>query len=168
MKNVFKLPQLRPGSVQVTVGGLWCLFLAAFLAALMSSVDSYLNSASTMLANDLYKRFINPGVRGERLLRIGRIITAALVLWGILFALLLSRIEKSGIYAVFQTLMSFLAAPSFVLILTGILWKRATRAGAFSGALPKASRRDSSSARCGSTAASLTRIFCDRRADLAA
>jgi SSS family solute:Na+ symporter len=66
---------------------------------------------------------------------VGRIITVALVVWAILFALALSRMEGSGIYAVFQTLMAFIAAPSFALILTGILWKRATGTGAFIGFL---------------------------------
>ena len=31
---------------------------AAFLAALMSSVDSYLNSATTLYVNDFYRRFL--------------------------------------------------------------------------------------------------------------
>ena len=39
--------------------GLRGLFVAAFLAALMSSIDSYLNSAATIVSHDLYKRFVN-------------------------------------------------------------------------------------------------------------
>jgi SSS family solute:Na+ symporter len=137
-----KFPELRDGdtSIPTLIGhllpqGLRGLFLAAFIAALMSSVDSYLNSTSTMLSNDIYRRFIRPAATERDLLRIGRKVTAGLVVWGIAFALLLSRIEGMGIYAIFQTLMAFLAAPSFSLIVTGILWKRATGTGAFAGFL---------------------------------
>ncbi|HSG73045.1 MAG TPA: sodium/solute symporter, partial [Planctomycetaceae bacterium] len=55
--------------------GLRGLFVAAFLAALMSSIDSYLNSASTIVSNDLYKRFLNPTATDEKLLSIGRLTT---------------------------------------------------------------------------------------------
>ena len=111
------------------------LFLAAFLAALMSSVDSYVNSAATLLTNDLYKRFLNPAASDERLLRIGRTVTAGLILWGILFALYLSRLEGSGIYAIFQTLLAFFQGPALAVVLTGVLWRRATAPGALTGFL---------------------------------
>ena len=113
--------------------GLRGLFLAAFMAAMMSSVDSYLNSAATLLTNDLYKRFIRPDSTGEHILRIGRIVTVVLIVWGIVFALLLGRIESSGIYAIFQTLMAFFQGPALAVLVTGILWRRATGAGALTG-----------------------------------
>ena len=115
--------------------GLRGLFLAAFLAALMSSVDSYLNSASTILTNDLYQRFLDRTATPRKLLKVGRWVTAGLVVWAVLFALVSAENEESGIYAIFQTLMAFIAAPSFSLIVTGILWRRATRTGAFVGFL---------------------------------
>jgi SSS family solute:Na+ symporter len=113
--------------------GLKGLFLAAFMAALMSSIDSYLNSAATLLTNDLYKRFLRPTATDEHLLRIGRNVTIILILWGIAFALILSRIESSGIYAIFQTLMAFFQGPAFAILISGILWRRATGAGAMVG-----------------------------------
>ena len=113
--------------------GLRGLFLAAFMAAMMSSVDSYLNSAATLLTNDLYKRFIRPQSTDEHILRIGRIVTVVLIVWGIVFALLLGRIESSGIYAIFQTLMAFFQGPALAVLITGILWRRATGAGALVG-----------------------------------
>ncbi len=107
--------------------GLRGLFVAAFLAALMSSIDSYLNSAATIVSSDLYKRFINPAVTDEQLLRVGRVTTVALIFWALGFAFLLTRMnEESGIYAIFQTLMAFFQAPAFAILLLGILWRRAT------------------------------------------
>ncbi len=107
--------------------GLRGLFVAAFLAALMSSIDSYLNSAATIVSYDLYKRFVNPAVTPERLLTIGRITTLGLVVWAIVFALLLTRMsEKSGLYAIFQTLLAFFQGPALAILLLGVLWRRAT------------------------------------------
>jgi solute:Na+ symporter, SSS family len=107
--------------------GLRGLFVAAFLAALMSSIDSYLNSAATIVAHDLYKRFVNPQVSGEKMLKIGRVVTTCLVTWAIAFAFLLAQIgTDSGLYAIFQTLMAFFQGPAFAILVIGIFWKRAT------------------------------------------
>ncbi len=128
------LPDLKDGDAAIPslVGvllpaGLRGLFVAAFLAALMSSIDSYLNSAATIVSNDFYKRFFNQEVSDERLLKVGRYTTIGLVVWAIAFAFVLTVMnEKSGIYAIFQTLMAFFQGPCFAILLIGILWRRAT------------------------------------------
>ena len=128
------LPDLQDGDAAIPnlVGvllpaGLRGLFVAAFLAALMSSIDSYLNSAATIVSHDLYKRFYNQDVTDVSLLVIGRITTLALVVWAVGFAFLLTLMsEQSGIYAIFQTLMAFFQGPAFAILLIGILWRRAT------------------------------------------
>lgn len=110
------------------------MFVAAFLAALMSSIDSYLNSAATIVSNDIYHRFIDRNVTEERLLTVGRVTTFGFVVWAIGFAFLLTRLkEGSGIYAIFQTLMAFFQGPALAVLLTGVLWKRATGAAALTG-----------------------------------
>ena len=131
---VVLLPDLKDGDAAIPnlVGvllpaGLRGLFVAAFLAALMSSIDSYLNSAATIVSNDFYKRFIDRNVSDERLLKVGRITTLALVAWAVVFAFLLTAMsEESGIYAIFQTLMAFFQGPAFAILLIGVLWRRAT------------------------------------------
>lgn len=125
-------PTLVAAMLPIGVKG---LFLAAFAAALMSSIDSYLNSAATILTNDLYRRFIRPDADERRLLSVGRIATVALLLWGIGFGLYVSRIEGSGIYAIFQTLMAFFQGPAFAILVAGLLWRRATGPGALVGFL---------------------------------
>jgi solute:Na+ symporter, SSS family len=128
------LPDLEDGDIAIPqlVGvilpvGLRGLFVAAFLAALMSSIDSYLNSASTIVSNDFIRRFINPDASEKSLLTIGRITTVLLVAWAIVFAFMLTRMnENSGLYAIFQTLMAFFQGPAFAILLIGILWRRAT------------------------------------------
>ena len=109
--------------------GLRGIFLAAFLAALMSSVDSYLNSASTLIAHDVYRRFIRPTADPQQMLRIGRLVTTGLVAWAIVSALVMARFDE-GIYTIFQTLMSFFQGPAFAVLLGATLWKRATGTGA--------------------------------------
>lgn len=116
--------------------GLTGLFLSAFLAALMSSIDSYLNSAATILSNDLYKRLLRPSATDEQLLVIGRWTTIALVVWAIGFSLVVQHWDESqssGIYAIFQTLMAFFQGPALAILITGLLWKRANGIGAFVG-----------------------------------
>ena len=112
--------------------GLKGLFLAAFLAALMSSIDSYLNSASTIVTNDFYKRFFRRDATDESLLKIGRGVTFLLVIWAIGFSFFLMT-RSEGIYTIFQTLMAFFQGPAFAILLTGLLWKRATGVAAFIG-----------------------------------
>jgi len=93
----------------------------------MSSVDSYLNSAATILSHDLYKRFVNPQADERRLLIIGRTTTCGLLAWAIGFAFLLLRAsEESGIYAIFQTMMAFFQGPALAVLLLGVFWRRAT------------------------------------------
>jgi len=128
------LPDLSDGDTAVPslVGellpaGMRGLFVAAFLAALMSSIDSYLNSAATIVSSDLYKRFVNRDTTDEQLLKIGRATTVALVGWAVAFAFLLTMMDEgSGLYAIFQTLMAFFQGPAFAILLIGILWRRAT------------------------------------------
>lgn len=101
------------------------LFLAAFIAALMSSIDSYLNSASTIFTRDFYLRWIDRTADDRRLLRIGRLATAGLVVWAVAFAFWM-RHAGQGIYTIFQTLMSFFQGPALAILLAGLLWRRAT------------------------------------------
>lgn len=129
-----KFPDLEEGDaafprlVSVLLpSGLRGVFVAGFIAALMSSVDSYLNSAATIVCNDLYKRFVHRDADERQLLRMGRITTVALVAWGVGFAFfLLQADDGSGIYAIFQTLMAFFQGPALALLLLGVFWRRAT------------------------------------------
>ena len=137
------IPDLPDGDIaiprlvtEVLPAGARGSFIAAFLAALMSSVDSYVHSAAALLCKDLYQRLLRPDASEDQLLRVGRMATIALVAWAILFAEILMRMDQSsGIYVIFQTLMSFFQGPAFAILLAGILWKRATAPAATAGLL---------------------------------
>jgi SSS family solute:Na+ symporter len=56
------------------------------------------------------------------------------MLWAIYFAIVVKtwdEQEGSGIYSIFQTLMAFFQGPALAVLLTGILWRRATGRAAF-------------------------------------
>lgn len=137
---VVKFPDLQDGDqaiprlvAEIFPSGFRGLFVAAFMAALMSSVDSYLNSATTLFSHDLYKRFLRPDATDRGLLAVGRATTVVLTAWGIVFALNAGRFDNSGVYAIFQTLMAFFQGPALAILLAGMFWRRATGAGAVVG-----------------------------------
>ena len=141
-----KFPELADGDqafpklvAAVLPAGIRGLFLAAFVAALMSSVDSYLNASATVVTHDFYRRYGNRGADDRRLLVIGRSVTVVLMIWAVGFAFLVKWMDESGkasgIYAIFQTLMAFFQGPALAVILCGFLWKRANGIGALTGFL---------------------------------
>lgn len=108
------------------------MFVAAFLAALMSSVDSYLNSATTLYVNDFYRRFYNPNADEGQMLAVGRWTTIGFVLWGIYFAFQLLAFP-AGIYSIFQTLLSFILGPTLAVLIAGMVSRNASSDGALTG-----------------------------------
>ena len=111
--------------------GLAGLVFVAFIAALHSSVDSTLNSASTLWTRDIYQRFIRQRASDRHYLFVGRVLTAVFVVFGVLFAPITDRFP--GIYVAMQNLLSFFQGPTLATLLLGILWWRATRWGGLFG-----------------------------------
>lgn len=118
---------------RILPSGLIGLFLAAFLAAFMSSVDSSLNSAATVWTNDLYKKFLRPNASFREHLLVGRIATAVCIVWAAGFAYWLTKTPTESIFTVFQIAMSLFLGPSLAILVLGMLWTRATSAGAIAG-----------------------------------
>lgn len=112
--------------------GLRGVFVAAFLAALMSSVDSYLNAATTIYVNDFYRRYYRPNADEGLMLEVGRWTTIGFVLWAVYFAFQL-MVFQEGLYSIFQTLMSFVVGPTLAVIVLGMLSSRNTSEGALIG-----------------------------------
>ncbi len=107
------------------------LFFAAFLAGLMSSVDSALNSASTIWTKDIYQAFIKPDAEPKHYLNVGRILTVAFLLAAMYFAKVSENF--SSIYEYIQTIFGYFQGPMLAIIVLGAVWKRATGAGALAG-----------------------------------
>ena len=111
--------------------GLLGIFFAAFLAGLMSSVDSFLNSAATVWTTDIYKKFVRPKGDDAHYLVVGRFFTIIFLLVAIYVAQFATGFES--LYDLAQTLLSFFQGPSLAIIILGVLWKRATGTGALVG-----------------------------------
>lgn len=73
---------------EILPAGLTGLMLAALFGAVMSSLDSMLNSAATIFTVDLYKRhwYRGAGADPKYFVKVGRIATAVLVIVGCLWA----------------------------------------------------------------------------------
>lgn len=109
--------------------GLRGLILAAMAAALMSNLSSVLNSASTLVTLDFYKKRIRPDASEAQQVRFGQVSGTLILLIGMAIALYYST-QKDPLFVQVQRVFFFIAPPFAVVFLLGLLWKRANAAGA--------------------------------------
>jgi hypothetical protein len=103
------------------------LIIAALIAAIMSSADSTLNSASTLVTMDFIKK-LKPSVPNHRLVIAGRIVTFAFMTLAILWA---PQIVKfPNIWTYLQQMLAYLAPPIVACFFAGVFWRRANGSGA--------------------------------------
>ncbi len=108
--------------------GLLGLVLAGMIAALMSSIDSTLSSASTLVTMDFVARY-RPELTGEQLMKVGRWVTFIFMLAAAAWA---PQIERFGsLFGYLQNALAYIAPPIVAVFLMGVLWRRATADGAF-------------------------------------
>lgn len=110
--------------------GVLGLVLAGFIAALMSQIDSTLNSASTLVTMDFVRKR-RPDFDSEKLMWVGRIATTVFMILATIWA---PFIENFGsLFKYLQRVLSYTVPPIAALFLVGIFWKRANAQGAFAG-----------------------------------
>lgn len=109
--------------------GLVGLMVAALLAALMSAMSSVLNSCSTLITMDIFRK-THPGASEKRLVFVGRVATGAIVALSILWVPLIKYLSNE-IYQYLQSVQAYIGAPITAVFLVGVLWKRATGRAAF-------------------------------------
>ena len=109
--------------------GLVGLMVAALLAALMSAMSSVLNSCSTLITMDIFRR-IHPNASENRLVFVGRVATGVIVAVSILWVPLIKYLSNE-IYQYLQSVQAYIGAPITATFLVGVLWKRATGRAAF-------------------------------------
>jgi SSS family solute:Na+ symporter len=108
--------------------GLIGLVLAGLLAAMMSSIDSALNSASTLVTMDFVNK-LKPNISGEGLMWVGRSVT---FIFMVLAAIWAPQIDKfPTLWQYLQNALSYIAPPIVSLYFLGLFWKRANAFGAF-------------------------------------
>lgn len=108
--------------------GLLGLVMAGFIAALMSQIDSTLNSASTLVTMDFVAK-AKPELSQHQLMVVGRWVT---FIFMVLAALWAPQIENFGsLFKYLQRVLSYTVPPVVAMFLVGIFWKRANARGAF-------------------------------------
>lgn len=113
--------------------GLKGLVIAGLLAALMSSLSSVFNSCSTLITWDIYKK-LKPDVTERRLVIVGRISTAVLVILGLLWVPFMKYIS-SQLYIYLQSVQAYIAPPIAACFLLGLFVSRLNGAGAIASLL---------------------------------
>ena len=111
-------------------GGFRALVLTAMLAAIMSSVDSTLNAASTLVTMDFIKRK-NPNTSPKALVRYGRIVTGVCMVFAIAWSPVIVGFDTLWTYL--QTTLAYVAPPALALFILGVFWRRANGTGAIVG-----------------------------------
>ena len=103
--------------------GLRGILFAALFGAVMSSLDSMLNSASTIFTMDLYKRHMNPGASAKALVKVGRIATAIFVVVGCLIAPVPAKFE--GVFKYIQMTWGFITPGIVAVFMFGLIFRGA-------------------------------------------
>ena len=112
--------------------GMVGLVAAGVFGAILSSIDSMLNSGSTIITFDFYKRFVKPNASDQELIKLGRLwVLVLLVLAAALTILTMDPNSDDSFFLHIAKHQSNLIAGVVVVFFLGMLWKRATATGAF-------------------------------------
>lgn len=114
--------------IEVLPSGLVGLVLAGLISAIMSSVDSTLNSASTLLVVDFVKP-ANPGISPEEMAKYGRIATLVLMIIAAVWAPMIANF--GGLWAYLQQMFAIVVPPIATIFLLGVFYKRGNAQASF-------------------------------------
>ncbi|WP_272941651.1 sodium:solute symporter family protein [Thermococcus zilligii] len=113
--------------ISVFGGTVGAIFVAAVLAAIMSTADSLLSAATSHIVKDFYEGILGEGDE-KKLLRLSVLTTLAVGLLSLGAALAIQGIVELLIYS-----YDVYTSGVFVPLVLGLYWKRATREGALAG-----------------------------------
>ncbi len=108
--------------------GLSGIMFAALFGAVMSTLDSLLNSAATIFTMDIYSRHIRRDATTERQISVGRTATAALALAGCLWAPMVASADN--VFTYIQKFWGFISPGIVAVFVVGLLWRRVPSAAA--------------------------------------
>ncbi|MFS8798583.1 sodium:solute symporter family protein [Synechococcus sp. R60.3] len=125
-----KADQIMPLMLQTLPGGVAAVVITAALAALMSTADSQLLTASSLVTRDLVVTLFRRQLSPHQEEQLGR-----WVVLGIGLASFAIALNPPGLIVEIATWSFQGNAMLFPVLIAGLYWKRATRAGAVAGAL---------------------------------
>jgi solute:Na+ symporter, SSS family len=112
--------------------GVTGLVAAALIAALMSSIDSTLNSTGTLVSLDFYQRY-RPHATPAQIVRVGRWTTIVVMIFGILWVNVVAN--ASSLFQYLQEVNAAISPPIAAAFLIGVFWKRANYQGVMTALL---------------------------------
>ncbi len=101
--------------------GLRGIMFAALFGAVMSSLDSMLNSAATIFTLDLYQRHLKPEADPQHVVKIGRITTGVLVIIACFLAPLPAQFE--GVFTYIQLVWGFISPGIVAVFFFGLIFR---------------------------------------------
>jgi len=107
-----------PAMLSMLPKGFLGLVVASLIAAFMSTTASQLNWGSSYIANDFYRRFLNPKATDKQVVMVGRIATVSLMILAGLFALILQNALQA-----FNILLQIGAGTGLIYILRWFWWR---------------------------------------------
>lgn len=113
---------------KILPAGLRGIMFAALFGAVMSTLDSVLNSASTIFTVDIYKRYIKPDADPKRLVVIGRVLTGVFVIFGCIYAPVVGSSES--VFKYIQEIWGFVSPGIFTAFVFGLFSRRTPAIGA--------------------------------------
>ncbi|WP_088885144.1 sodium:solute symporter family protein [Thermococcus gorgonarius] len=116
--------------ISVFGGTVGAIFVAAVLAAIMSTADSLLSAATSHIVKDFYEGILGEKSDEKKLLRLSVLTTVAVGLLSLGAALAIQGIVELLIYS-----YDVYTSGVFVPLVLGLYWKRATKEGALAGML---------------------------------
>jgi solute:Na+ symporter, SSS family len=111
----------------LTPAGLRGFVLAALMGAVISSLASMLNAASTIVTMDLYRTWINKNASQRKLVWVGRSCVPLFVIIGCLIAPQLANPKFKGAFAYIQEFQGFISPGILTIFLFGLFVKRSPR-----------------------------------------
>ncbi|PWU15643.1 MAG: hypothetical protein C5B50_15045 [Verrucomicrobia bacterium] len=110
--------------------GLKGLSLAAMAGALMTMLSTVLNSASTIVTLDLYRKFAKLELTETEQVRFGRWSGVGLLLASVAIAVFSFAPSKTPLFLKVQNIFFYIAPPFSVIFTLGVLWRRANATAA--------------------------------------
>lgn len=112
--------------------GIVGLISAGLIGAILSSIDSMMNSAATIVSVDIYKQYVNPKASDREMILIGRMSIVVFVVAAAVMAIfVLDPNSKENFFLQVADYQNYLTPGLLVAFAFGMLWRRGTALAGF-------------------------------------
>ncbi len=112
--------------------GLVGIITAGLIGAILSSIDSMMNSGATLFTFDFYKRYIDPSASERKLIFVGRVaILGFVAVAACIAAVIYTEDAADNFFLKVPAQIGHVVPGMAVAFLAGVLWRRASASGSF-------------------------------------